>query len=73
MNRVNNPNLQILETAVDRLGPLTDEFVFLGGCATGLLINDTAAPPIRETIDVDVIVQGPTRNMTTSIAFYLTA
>jgi predicted nucleotidyltransferase len=57
MNRVNNPNLQILEAAVDRLGPLTDEFVFLGGCATALLINDAAAPPIRETIDVDVIVQ----------------
>jgi len=57
MKRINNPNLLILETAVHRLGALTDEFVFLGGCATGLLINDMAAPPVRETIDVDVIVQ----------------
>jgi len=31
--------------------------VFLGGCATGLLITDTAAPPIRVTRDVDAIVQ----------------
>jgi hypothetical protein len=31
--------------------------VFLGGCATGLLISDTAAPPIRVTRDVDAIVQ----------------
>jgi len=57
MKRINNPNLLILETAVHRLGALADEFVFLGGCATGLLINDLAAPPIRETVDVDVIVQ----------------
>jgi hypothetical protein len=57
MKRVNNPNLLILETAVHRLGSLADELVFLGGCATGLLIDDAAAPPIRETIDVDVIVQ----------------
>ena len=57
MKRLNNPNLQMLETAVHRLGALVDEFVFLGGCATGLLIVDPAAPPIRETIDVDVIVQ----------------
>lgn len=47
----------MLETAVHRLDTLAEEFVFLGGCATGLLINDPAAPPIRETIDVDVIVQ----------------
>ena len=43
--------------AVARLGALADEMVFLGGCATGLLITDPAAPPIRETRDVDAIVQ----------------
>ncbi|MCP4389982.1 MAG: hypothetical protein GY802_16940 [Gammaproteobacteria bacterium] len=57
MNRVINPNLPLLEVAVDSLGPLVEELVFIGGCAAGLLINDAAAPPIRETIDVDVIVQ----------------
>jgi len=57
MKRANNPNLLILETAVHRLGSLADEFVFLGGCATGLLLTDAAAPPIRQTVDVDVIVQ----------------
>ncbi len=31
--------------------------VFLGGCATGLLITDPAAPSIRVTRDVDAIVQ----------------
>ena len=43
------------------LGDVVKEFVFLGGCATGLLIVDVAAPPIRETVDVDVIVQVLTR------------
>lgn len=57
MEPAHNPNLALLELAVSRLGDLADEFVFLGGCVTGLLIDDAAAPPIRETIDVDVIVQ----------------
>lgn len=57
MPSASNPNLLLLEIAVDSLDELVDEFVFLGGCATGLLIEDVAAPPIRETIDVDVIVQ----------------
>lgn len=57
MARASNPNVRLLEIAVDCLGELVDEFVFLGGCATGLLIVDTAAPPVRETIDVDVIAR----------------
>jgi hypothetical protein len=57
MKRERNPNIDILELAVDQLGELADEMVFLGGCATGLLITDKAAPPIRVTQDVDAIVQ----------------
>ena len=57
MARAQNPNLFILEQAVGQLGELADEMVFLGGCATGLLITDPAAPPIRVTRDVDAIVQ----------------
>ncbi|WP_428605005.1 hypothetical protein [Sedimenticola sp.] len=57
MRRVQNPNLEIIELAVTRLGALAEEMVFVGGCATGLLITDVAAPPIRVTRDVDTIVQ----------------
>ncbi|MCW8920213.1 MAG: hypothetical protein OQK68_01935, partial [Sedimenticola sp.] len=57
MKRKQNPNLEILELAIKLLGSLSDEMVFLGGCATGLLITDPAAPPIRVTRDVDAIVQ----------------
>lgn len=57
MRRATNPNLEIMEVAVARLGTLAEEMVFLGGCATGLLITDLAAPPIRATKDVDVIAE----------------
>ena len=57
MHRKQNPNVEILERAVHQLGPLVDEMVFLGGCATGLLLTDVAAPPIRVTQDVDVITE----------------
>lgn len=57
MVRAQNPNLEILMLAVGQLGELADEMVFLGSCATSLLITDPAAPPIRVTRDVDAIVQ----------------
>ncbi len=61
MTRAQNPNLEILIFAINQLGELADEMVFLGGCATGLLITDPAAPPIRITRDVDAIVQVSSR------------
>lgn len=57
MTRPMNPNEEVLVQAVEKLGPLVEEMVFLGGCATGLLITDPAAPTIRVTRDVDVIVE----------------
>ncbi len=57
MARAQNPNFQILEIAVEKLGPLVDELVFLGGCATALLFTDSGAPPVRATRDVDVITE----------------
>jgi hypothetical protein len=52
-----HPNLEMLRIAVENLGTLADEMVFVGGCTTGLLINDEgAAPEVRATDDVDSIV-----------------
>lgn len=39
------------------LGELHKRFVFVGGCATGLLVTDVAAAPVRATHDVDVIAE----------------
>jgi len=57
MHRISNPNIELLELAVARLGTLIEEMVFVGGCATGLLLTDAAAPPIRPTQDVDVLTE----------------
>ncbi len=35
---IQNPNLEIMMLVINRLGDLANEMVFLGGCATGLLI-----------------------------------
>lgn len=50
-------NLELLELAARTLEPLLPEIVFVGGCATGLLITDPAAGPVRVTYDVDVIAE----------------
>jgi hypothetical protein len=52
-----NPNLAMLRLAAEKLTPLLEENAFLGGCATGLLITDPSATPVRGTIDVDVVVE----------------
>ena len=46
----------MLELTAHLLGKITERVVFVGGCATGLLITDSARPPVRATKDVDVIV-----------------
>lgn len=57
MTKERDPNLDTLMLAVEKLGKICDEMVFLGGSTTGLLITDQALPPVRETKDVDVIVE----------------
>ena len=53
----NNPNFLQLARAVEKLTPLLEEIVFVGGCVTGLLITDPAAAPVRPTVDVDAIIE----------------
>jgi hypothetical protein len=52
-----NPNLQLLTDAAKLLKPILGELVFVGGCATALLITDSAAADVRPTIDVDAIAE----------------
>ena len=54
-----DPNLAMLERIAAAIGPLRKRMVLLGGCATGLLLTDPAAAPIRATRDVDLIVETP--------------
>lgn len=58
-----DPNIATVELAAAALGPLVDELVLVGGCAVGLLITDRARPPVRQTIDVDLLTEvAPTAN-----------
>jgi hypothetical protein len=50
-------NLELLTNAAKLLEPLLGELVFVGGCATELLITDKAAAEVRPTLDVDAIVE----------------
>ena len=50
-------NIEMLRIAVENLGDLKNELVFVGGCMTELLITDTAAAEPRQTKDVDTIVE----------------
>ncbi len=49
-------NLKSLTLIAHRLEELCNEVTFVGGCITGLLITDKAAPDVRFTIDVDCII-----------------
>lgn len=50
-------NIPLLEEAAQKLQDLVHEFVFVGGSILDILITDTAAPPLRPTLDVDVIAE----------------
>lgn len=52
-----NPNLALLLGMARAMGPLCDRVVFVGGCATGLLLSDAALMHVRATEDVDAIVE----------------
>ena len=51
-----NPNLDLLITMAQAMGPLCEQVVFVGGCATGLLIDNADLMDVRPTEDVDAIV-----------------
>ncbi len=50
-------NLEMIRHVAVRLVPLRERMAFLGGAATALLVTDPAAPDVRITTDVDVIVE----------------
>lgn len=52
-----DPNVQRVEIVAHALGDLREEFVLVGGCAVGLLIDSATASPARVTYDVDLIAE----------------
>jgi predicted nucleotidyltransferase len=52
---------QAIRLVAERLGPLGDRLVFLGGATVGLLVLDPGGAPPRTTKDVDVVVEVASR------------
>ena len=52
-----NPNIELLTAIANAMGELRERVVFVGGCATGLLITQPHVADARATEDVDAIVE----------------
>lgn len=52
-----DPNVAMLRQVATALGELCDELVFLGGCATGLLLTRVRSESVRITRDVDAVAE----------------
>lgn len=50
-------NLGLLRHVAINIGELIEDVVFVGGCVVGLLVTDPAAAEVRETDDVDVVIE----------------
>ena len=55
-----HPNMELLDTMVGLLGDLAADLVFVGGCATELLVTVARAQSVRVTTDVDVVAEATT-------------
>jgi len=50
-------NLALLQQVAEKIAPLLDDVVLVGGCAVDLLVTDPAAPPTRVTMDIDLTAE----------------
>ena len=57
MTTTGDINLAMVKQVAESFVYLLREVAFLGGATTGLLITDKAAPEVRPTNDVDVIIE----------------
>ena len=62
MTETNDPNREALIRIAGALEGLRKDVVFVGGAVVGLLITDSAAPPVRVTKDVDCIIEVASRS-----------
>lgn len=60
-SRPDEANLAIATVVAIALGELRESLVFVGGCATGLLVTSVRAQPIRMTDDVDLVAHVASR------------
>lgn len=54
--RAHDKHVAMIISVAKSLGDLCDDCVFVGGSSVGFLITDGAAPDVRPTIDVDIVI-----------------
>lgn len=54
-------SIALLELALDTLGPLAEEVVFVGGATIQLHVVEPGGTNLRPTVDVDIVVRAATR------------
>ncbi|UCF92836.1 MAG: hypothetical protein JSW39_01375, partial [Desulfobacterales bacterium] len=59
--RAADVNLAMLRTVAERLGPLGNKVMFLGGTILPLLVAEEVAAGIRITKDVDLMIDMPSQ------------
>lgn len=57
MRYPNEENLEMVRRVAIALDYLREQVVFVGGTVVDLLITDPASPPVRGSMDVDVIIE----------------
>ena len=50
-------NVALLVGVAESLGHLRESLVFVGGCATAVLVTAARAQPVRVTMDVDLVAE----------------
>lgn len=50
-------NIALLRETVAKLGDIAESLVFVGGCATGLLVTSVRTQAVRVTVDVDAVAR----------------
>lgn len=54
---VREQHINLIEKVAGALGSLNDEVVYVGGAVVSLYVTDPAAPDVRPTDDVDIILE----------------
>jgi len=50
-------SVEAIKKVAQALGDLNEQVVFVGGAVTGLYADDPAAPEVRPTKDVDIVIE----------------
>ena len=54
---IRNQHIELITRVAEALGDLNDQVVYVGGAVVSLYVTDPAAPDVRPTDDIDIILE----------------